>query len=115
MDPALGVTFVSDVKLPRVMDFGFVAIDRYDSPWVEMKRRDRCTRVYEFHMGVFIACLFVGWACIHSHRRFGDSALVVGLLSFAGLLRSGSVPVHCWMTDLIEKQRSEPRFCSLLR
>ncbi len=38
-------------------------------PWVEMKRRDRCTRVYEFHMGVFIACLFVGWACIHSHRR----------------------------------------------
>ncbi len=76
------------------MDFGFVAIDRYDSTMGEMKRRDRCTRSMSFTW--WVHTLAVRWLGLYSFApaSFGDSALVVGLLSFAGLLRSVSVPVH---------------------
>ncbi len=73
-------------------------------PWLELKRRDRCTKVYQLHMAAFVITLLLGWT-LHTlgPQSFQKSFIVVSLLSFATLLRSGIVPVHCWMTDLIEK------------
>jgi NADH-quinone oxidoreductase subunit M len=73
-------------------------------PWIEMRRRGRCTRIYTLHMGVFVALLITGYALLRLTHEPGETALVAGaLLSAAALLRSGIVPVHCWMTDLFEK------------
>ncbi len=73
-------------------------------PWVEIRRRGASSRVYAFHMALFAVLLVCGFAL---HRLFPASpaiALVAGaLMAGAGLLRSGAVPLHCWMPDLFEK------------
>ena len=73
-------------------------------PWIEMKRRGRCTRVYELHIGAYVTLMVVGWVWLKMGYQSGQVAFVPGaLLSAATLLRSGIVPVHCWLTDLFEK------------
>jgi NADH-quinone oxidoreductase subunit M len=73
-------------------------------PWIEMHRRERCTRVYVFHMGAFSLLLLIGFALLQLERDHGFFTLVAGAtLSAATLLRSGIVPFHCWTTDLFEK------------
>jgi NADH-quinone oxidoreductase subunit M len=55
-------------------------------------------------MGLFIGLLVAGWGLVAAEGpRNVHSLLPVGLLTAAVLLRSGIVPVHCWMTDLFEK------------
>lgn len=72
-------------------------------PWLEIRRR-RCTRVYALHMGLFVGLLVSGWALLQSVHVPGEFAVLPGaLLTAAALLRSGIVPVHCWMSDLFEK------------
>jgi len=73
-------------------------------PWIELKKRQRCTRVYEWHLGLFAVLLVLGYLLIsrsssQSMLHFIGMVLIVG----AVLLRSGIAPVHCWMTDLFEK------------
>lgn len=73
-------------------------------PWIEMRKRGRCTRVYELHMGVYIGLLVAGWSWLSLTEQPGEVAYVAGaLLTAAALLRSGVAPMHCWMTDLFEK------------
>jgi NADH-quinone oxidoreductase subunit M len=72
-------------------------------PWIEMRARKRSTRVYTAHMGLFIALLVVGWSLVERSPDGTVSILPGALLTAAALLRSGIVPVHCWMTDLFEK------------
>ena len=73
-------------------------------PWFELRQRGRCTRVYELHMGLFAALLFVGYAVLRLTHTPGEPALVAGaILTAAALIRSGTTPLHCWMTDLMEK------------
>lgn len=73
-------------------------------PAVELRARKRSTRVFLLHMLLFIGLLAGGWAMIDAggpperHSMWG-----IGMLIAAVLLRSGCVPVHCWMTDLFEK------------
>jgi len=73
-------------------------------PWIEMRRRRRCTRVYTLHMSLFIALLLIGYSLFRWTHVPGEPDFVAGgLLTAAALLRSGIFPVHCWMTDLFEK------------
>lgn len=81
-------------------------------PWFELRARGRCSRVYVAHMGLFVLLMVAGWglselAGSSSPGNQGDlswMAILSGaLLTAAALLRSGIVPVHCWMTDLFEK------------
>jgi NADH-quinone oxidoreductase subunit M len=73
-------------------------------PWIELRARGRSTRVYVLHMGLFIGLLIAGWGLVAAEGpRNVHSLFPVGLLTAAVLLRSGIVPVHCWMTDLFEK------------
>ncbi len=72
-------------------------------PWVELRSRGRRTRVYLIHMGLFAALLIVGQALLEI-EIFGDANIMIAgaLLTAAALLRSGIVPLHCWISDLLE-------------
>jgi NADH-quinone oxidoreductase subunit M len=72
-------------------------------PYVELLRRRKPTRVYLLHMGLFIGLMVAGYGLVSwEGDREVHSALAVGLLLAAALVRSGIVPLHCWMTDLFE-------------
>lgn len=73
-------------------------------PWIEIRRRERCTRVYTLHMGLFVGLLVLGYAVLEMGRGNESFALIAGaILSAATMLRSGICPTHCWTTDLFEK------------
>lgn len=73
-------------------------------PWVELRSRQRSTRVYTIHMGLLVGLLIVGQSLLVVGTPDTTVGLIAGgLLTMAGLLRSGIVPLHCWMTDLFEK------------
>lgn len=70
--------------------------------WLELLRRGKPTRVYVMHMGLFVVCLVGGWACLDPAIPV-QSATAASILMFAAVLvRSGTVPVHTWVTDLFE-------------
>lgn len=72
-------------------------------PAIELHARGRSTRVFVLHMGLCFALFAGGWAMIDSEgTSSAQSIWAVGMLITAVLIRSGSVPVHCWMTDLFE-------------
>lgn len=71
--------------------------------WVELRRRGKPTGVYVSHMMTFVLLMFGGQALVSLEGGAGPHSFVaVTLLMVAVLLRSGIVPVHCWMTDLFE-------------
>ena len=81
-------------------------------PWLELRRRGQSTRVFALHMGLSTLALLLGWLWIdmtmpvemHANlAAFKANGFAVGLLAIGALMRSGVVPVHCWMTDLFEK------------
>jgi NADH-quinone oxidoreductase subunit M len=71
-------------------------------PLIEIVRRDRSSRVYAIHMGAYFLLLVAGQCCVDMGSP-ALSNLGISLLAAAVLLRSGVVPMHCWMTDLFEK------------
>lgn len=70
--------------------------------WFELVRRGTSTRVYALHMGLFAVCLVGGWACIDPALPVQSATLASALMLFAVLIRSGTVPVHVWVTELFE-------------
>lgn len=74
-------------------------------PWLEIRKRGRCTRVFVFHMSLFVGLLITGWGLLtFVGPDAGLPTLIAGaLLTGATLLRSGIAPVHCWLPDLFEK------------
>ena len=73
-------------------------------PWIELRARNACTRVYTIHMGAFVGLLAVGQLMISWDSAGSALALAGGaLVTTAALLRTGIIPLHCWMTDLFEK------------
>ncbi len=72
-------------------------------PYLELRARARPTRVFVTHMLACVGLLVASWAMIESSGpEASHSVWVIGMLIAAVLIRSGSVPVHCWMTDLFE-------------
>jgi NADH-quinone oxidoreductase subunit M len=71
--------------------------------YVELVNRGKSTRIYILHMGLFASLLIVGWIGVANGS--GDKLLTdwatVPLLA-AILIRCGTVPVHCWITDWFE-------------
>ncbi|MDA8745154.1 proton-conducting transporter membrane subunit [Rubripirellula amarantea] len=66
---------------------------------LELRSRGQCTRVFVAHMGLFAVLLVLGQSLVQLDFVVTGG----GLLTAAALLRSGIVPLHCWMTDLFEK------------
>jgi len=72
-------------------------------PYLELQARNKPTRIYVLHMGLFVGLLVLGWIFVEVEGRSQAHTLwaVVPLLA-AVLIRSGIVPFHCWITDLFE-------------
>jgi NADH-quinone oxidoreductase subunit M len=72
-------------------------------PYFELRARGKPTRVYLLHMGLFVALLVIGWIFVELDGRQKTHSLwaVLPLLA-AVLIRTGSIPFHCWITDLFE-------------
>ncbi len=72
-------------------------------PAVELHARGRSTQVFLLHMALSIGLLAAGWALIEPDAPIeSQSILAVAMIIGGVLIRSGAVPVHCWITDLFE-------------
>ncbi|MBT6498235.1 MAG: oxidoreductase, partial [Planctomycetaceae bacterium] len=78
-------------------------------PLLELKARGRSARIFLLHTLLFVGLMAGGWALAESGdvsssdpTAAGPSMLAIGMLIAAVLIRSGCVPVHCWLTDLFE-------------
>ncbi len=77
--------------------------------YVELRNRGRPVRVYLLHMGLFVVLMVLGWAGVSAaasaaggvHGSPAPTWAVV-LLAAAILVRCGTVPAHCWVTDWFE-------------
>lgn len=67
---------------------------------VEMVQRGERTRVYLIHMLLFSTLLLIGTASVTSAEP--STAGIVALL-VAVLIRAGTFPLHCWVTDLFRR------------
>lgn len=70
-------------------------------PWPELIARGKPTRVYLIHMGLFALLLVTGQILV----SVDDPAvrpLATLILMLAVLVRSGTIPTHCWIVDLFE-------------
>jgi NADH-quinone oxidoreductase subunit M len=73
------------------------------TPFIELLNRGRPTRVYVLHMALFVGLLVLGWAYVDTAGdRHAQTAWATVPLFAAILVRSGAVPVHCWVTDWLE-------------
>jgi NADH-quinone oxidoreductase subunit M len=71
--------------------------------YVELVNRDKPARVYLVHMALFVGLMVLGWAFVNpdgSHEMQTAWAMVPLLAAI--LLRCGTLPVHCWVTDWFE-------------
>ncbi len=73
-------------------------------PFIELVNRGRPTRLYVLHMALFVGLLVLGWTAVGLSG--GPSGIApwwatVPLL-LAILVRCGTVPAHCWVTDWLE-------------
>jgi len=73
-------------------------------PYIELVNRGRLTRVYVLHMGLFVGLLVAGWtAVVLAGGPPGPAPWwATAPLVLAMLVRCGTVPAHCWMTDWFE-------------
>ncbi|MBM4001183.1 MAG: oxidoreductase [Planctomycetes bacterium] len=72
-------------------------------PFFELRRRGRSTRVYTAHMLLFLGLLVGGWVMLDLEQSATEHSIwAIGMLIGAVVIRNGSIPVHCWMTDLFE-------------
>lgn len=72
-------------------------------PYLELRARDKPTRAYVLHMALFLGSLIIGWAVVEWEGRQRTHTLLAVLpLLVAVLVRMGSIPFHCWITDLFE-------------
>jgi NADH-quinone oxidoreductase subunit M len=73
-------------------------------PYLELRARGKPTRAYVLHMALFIGLLAVGWSFVELEGRKPTHSLWAVLpLLVAVLVRAGSIPFHCWITDLFEQ------------
>ena len=107
---SFGWTLISEAVLLATLScrepWGLIALLSIATlpPYVEIRGRGRSTNVYAVHMGLFIALLVLGQLLLEISSPASVVGIVAGaMLTAAALLRSGIIPLHCWMTDLFEK------------
>jgi NADH-quinone oxidoreductase subunit M len=69
--------------------------------YLELVNRGRPTRVYVLHMALFMGLLVLGWSLVGPDMH--PSAWATVPLMAAVLIRCGTVPAHCWVTDWCEQ------------
>jgi NADH-quinone oxidoreductase subunit M len=72
-------------------------------PCFELLERGRSIRVYAIHMAAFIVLLALGWAILQVGSTSPTLTTVGSVALMAAILvRCGTVPAHCWITDWFE-------------
>jgi NADH-quinone oxidoreductase subunit M len=72
-------------------------------PYIELSSRGRPTRVYLLHMVLFVGLMVLGQAAVDlGGRTAGPAGWAAIPLALAILVRCGTVPAHCWITDWFE-------------
>ena len=73
-------------------------------PFIELVNRGRPTRVYVPHMAFFVGLLVLGWGAVNLSGGTGGIApwWATEPPLLAILVRCGTVPAHCWVTDWFE-------------
>ncbi len=73
-------------------------------PLLELHARGKSARVYGLHMGLFVALLVLGQTLVDfSTTAQEPETWAVLPLVLAVMIRSGLLPLHCWMADLFER------------
>jgi NADH-quinone oxidoreductase subunit M len=71
--------------------------------YLELRNRRQPTRVYVLHMTACVSLLVLGWAFADPSAGGGaQTAWATVPLLAAILIRCGTVPAHCWVTDWFE-------------
>jgi NADH-quinone oxidoreductase subunit M len=71
--------------------------------YLELLRCRRPTQVYVLHMALFVALLVLAWAQIDPAKSHeAQTAWATVPLLAAILIRTGTAPAHCWLTDWFE-------------
>jgi len=71
-------------------------------PYIELRSRNKPTGVYVFHMALFVGLLIAGQAAVEAEGQSMHSLWAIVPLVGAVFIRTGIIPLHCWMTDLFE-------------
>lgn len=73
-------------------------------PYVELVNRGRPVGVYVLHMALFVGLMVIGWSAVDTAANITSAQAQWGivLLMAAILVRCGTIPVHCWVTDWFE-------------
>jgi len=70
--------------------------------YADLVARKKPTRVFILHIGLSLLLMFLGAVCYQwTTSDIGRGSGIVMLVA-AVLIRSGCVPLHCWITDLFE-------------
>jgi NADH-quinone oxidoreductase subunit M len=73
------------------------------TPYFELVNRRSPTRVYVLHMGLFVGLMVLGQLGVDSAADSTQTPTwAVAALLAAVLVRCGTVPAHCWVTDWFE-------------
>ncbi len=72
-------------------------------PCIELINRGRPVRIYILHMALYLGLLSLGWSMVQSEGVYTVApAWATVPLMVAVLVRCGTVPAHCWITDWLE-------------
>src|SRR5262249_25651456 len=71
-------------------------------PFLDLRIRQRSTRVFAMHMAAFAVLLVLGQGLLDSSSDKTSELCGVVALSVAVAIRSGALPAHCWLPDLFE-------------
>jgi NADH-quinone oxidoreductase subunit M len=73
-------------------------------PYVELVNRGRPVGVYVLHMAIFVGLMVIGWSAVDTAANITSPQAQWGivLLMAAILVRCGTIPAHCWVTDWFE-------------
>jgi NADH-quinone oxidoreductase subunit M len=81
---------------------GLLAINTVP-PLVELLNRGESPRLYALHMILFLGLLVLGWAFLDPGGNHPtQTGWATACLLAAVLIRCGTVPTHCWLTDWFE-------------
>jgi NADH-quinone oxidoreductase subunit M len=82
---------------------GLLAAATVPGGYAELLNRRKPTRVFLLHMALFVGLMVVGWAFVSpdAGQREQTAWATIPLLA-AILIRCGTVPAHCWVTDWFE-------------
>jgi NADH-quinone oxidoreductase subunit M len=71
--------------------------------YLELRNRRKPRRLYVIHMTLFVVLLLIGWWLVTLETARGTAVTWATVpLVAAVLIRCGTIPAHCWITDWFE-------------